>query len=121
MKKLKDGVGRLLVDPFRLHQFLGGEASYFFYRAKGLKEGRSPLRADSWNLIQQGLDLGIPAQFFVVGDRKAVGFILDSRDQMKGIRMGIHGKLPILVVQRPRPMPVILHHAGNGDVQVKLR
>ena len=121
MKKLKDSVSRLLVDPIRLHQFLGGETAYFFYRAKGLKEGRSSLRADSWNLIQQGLDLGIPAQFFMVGDREAVGLILDSRDQVKGIGVGIHGKLPILVVQRPRPMPVILYHAGNGDVQVKLR
>ncbi len=121
VKKLKDGVGRLLVDPFRLHQVLGREAAYLIHRAKGFKEGCSSLRADSWNLIQQGLDLGIPAQFFVVGDSEAVGFILDPRDQVKGIGMGIHDKLPVLKVQRPRPVPVILHHAGHGDVQVEFR
>ena len=119
VKELVNGVGRLLAETFRLHQLLRRETPNFIHGAEGLEQRGAPFGADSRNLVKQGLNLAVPAQFFVVGDGEAVGFVLDSSDEMERVGMGVDSELSVLIEQCPRSMPVVLDHAGDGNVQVK--
>ena len=51
---------------------------------------------------------------------EAVGLILDPRHQTESLGMGVDGHLCVAVPQCPGPVPVVLDHAADRDIQIQL-
>ena len=79
-----------------------------------------PGRTHAGNAVQHGTYLLLAPQGTVIFNGETVRLILDSGDEFEALAAGIDRDLPVLIVQPPRPVVIVLDHAADRDGKAQL-
>ena len=109
-----------LMDAVHLGQFFHRRFADFAERAKMLQQIFLAFFAHARNIVQHAGQIALAPQTAVIGDGKAVGFILHAGNQQKPLRMVVHRKFLIVIVQTAGAVPVILYHTAHRNFQLQL-
>ena len=94
-----------------------------FYCSYVLEVGKQCLSAlvtYSRYVIKYGVNLGSASETSVVLNGKSVGFVLQSCDHVKCLRIRREFYFLVVVVKTSGPVVVILYHATYRDIYVKI-
>ena len=90
-------------------------------RAEFFQQLFAPLRPHAWDLFERRFAQPLRAQLPVIFDRKAVRLLLDAPDEREhGLIARNADLMSVRGHERARPVPVVLNHAVDRDIQCKL-
>ena len=116
MRPLVDRRGRVF-GHHRL-QFLQRRLLNRFQALEMLQQRQPPDLSHPRNTVQRGPPYRLSVALPVEGDGEPVGLLLNAPDEGEHHLSPLNTNLPALRRhQRPGPVPVVLHHAEDGDRQ----